>query len=721
MRTVYFGRDAFRLRPLPPGDLASVRPAVGRRRLPGPGQVEIRVRAAGLHYRDVLAALDLLGSASATASGIGNGTGTSTSTPATYEPPMLGLECSGVVERVGPGVPGLTRGTEVVALGTGALGSFLTTDAELVLARPEGVTLAAAGLPMAYATAWHALVDRARLHAGQRVLIHCATGGIGLAAVHVARLLGAEVLATAGSEDKRRRLREMGIAHVFDSRSVAFAGAVREVTGGAGVDVLLNALPGAGLEAGLEALAHEGHFVEIGNRDILADARIGLAPFRRSISFAAVDMVELLRTRPARLGEVLRSVFAELNAGRLPVLPYTAYPFDHGVRALRTMARAAHFGKVVLELPEEDRIRAVLPFGPDTVVRPGGAYIVTGGLGRLGSAFARWLLDRGAGRVVVNGRSWTPAVDELPSGAVAVFGDIADEGVAEHLVAAATRDGLRLCGVLHAAAVRDGGPLRTVGAEQVRRVWRPKVAGAWRLHEALANQTPDWFVLFSSATAMTGAAGEVATATAAAWLDAFAEWRRARGLTALSVNWGTWSDAGPGSAAGAAEGIGTAEGIAVLADLIAQGRGRAVYFGGTVEERTGKAAYRPVFGLFHTWPDKDAASARQVAEHPRDLRSRVATVIRDTVGLAPGTPIDADAPLPAVGVDSLLALQLRKALERDLGLHLSASFVVRHRTLAALTVELAELIGQSDRAGDRAADSAADRARNPAHGAADVA
>ena len=211
------------------------------------------------------------------------------------------------------------------------------------------------------------------------------------------------------------------------------------------------------------------------------------------------------------------------------------------------------------------------------VVRPGGAYVITGGYGGLGLLVARWLADRGAARIVLSGRGGPPpaaraAVAGLGARAMVVTGDVAEPGVAERLVAAACDGGVPLRGVVHAAGVFRDALAGDVTEAGLRAVWAPKVAGAWRLHEATAGADLDWFVLFSSAAALLGSPGQAAYAAANAWLDAFAGWRRAAGLPATAVNWGIWADIG--AAAGIALGgigpIGPDEGIAALETLLAE-------------------------------------------------------------------------------------------------------------------------------------------------------
>ncbi|WFB10697.1 type I polyketide synthase [Streptomyces sp. LX-29] len=710
-RTVRYGLDGFRLRAAHLGDLGSLELAAVGRRVPGQGEVELRVQAAGLNFRDVLTAMGLL--------------------PGDRDVQYrIGFECAGVVTATGPGVTEVRPGDQVLAvdLRGGAFGSFLTVSSAAVAPLPAGLDpVVAARLPVAYLTAWYALREVARLTAGERVLIHSATGGTGLAAIEVARTLGAEVLATAGSEEKRRCLRAMGVAEVMDSRSLDFRDQVWEATGGEGVDVVLNSLSGAAIRAGLETLRPFGRFVELGVRDILADSPLGLAPLRHNITLSTVDLIELQRARPDAFAALLREVLGEVAAGRLKSLPGIAFPLSAATDAFRHMAQARHIGKVVLTVPERGEATAVLPEGAPTV-RPGGAYLVTGGLRGLGLATARWLADRGAGHLVLNGRSRpSPVVaellDELTAGGTritVVLGDIADARTGERLMAAVEAEGAPLYGVVHCAMALEDAAVVNIRDDQLRRVWAPKAVGAWRLHQVTADRQLDWFVVFSSMASLLGNPGQGAYAAANSWLDGFAAWRSARGLPTLAVNWGPWGETGVATdfAARGYRTLSTEEGLTALELLLRHRRTQTGVIPGEPDTWVPAAGRRSdFFGLFtrDDRPDGDGrpADAERTGDGgpPRDdgIRARLqdlpvglgrraaleiylADHIRAVLRLR-ATSLDPQIPLKALGFDSLLAMELRSILERNLEIQLPGNFVWRHSTVAALAEGLAERMG----------------------------
>jgi phthiocerol/phenolphthiocerol synthesis type-I polyketide synthase C len=303
------------------------------RRPPAAGEVEIAVVATGLNFLDLLTALG--------------------TRPDGSDDEAIGAECAGRVLAVGAGVADLVVGDEVVALATDAASAVVVTPAELAAPVPTGLELeAAASIPIAFVTAWYALRDVARLRAGERVLIHSAATGTGLAALHLARDTGAEVFATAGNESKRAYLRSLGIAHVMDSRSLDFAEQVRAATGGAGVDIVFNSLAGDAIPAGLALLRAGGRFLELGKRDVYANRPVGMRALRRNVSITVIDLASLAVDDPARTGSMLRSVLALVEAGRLSPLPRELFPIHEAPMAMRWMAQAGHTGKIVLTHPD---------------------------------------------------------------------------------------------------------------------------------------------------------------------------------------------------------------------------------------------------------------------------------------------------------------------------------------------------------------------------------
>ncbi|MGW0535113.1 SDR family NAD(P)-dependent oxidoreductase [Streptomyces sp. NPDC003032] len=683
-----------------PGDLDSFEFVVQPRRGPGPGEVEVRADATSVNFINVLQAMGVYQRFS---------TGDE-------RMDVSAFDGAGVVTAVGDGVRSVQEGDRVAAMfvdgeQSAVMSSFATVRADCLLPVPDEVsTRDAAALPCAYLTAWYALRHLARLRPGEKVLIHSASGGTGLAALNLARACGAEVLATAGSEAKRAYLRGLGVRHVMDSRTLDFADQVRDLTGGRGVDVVLNSLTGPAQSAGLDLLAHRGRFIELGKRDIYANSRLGLLPFHRNVTFAGVDVLMMMRQDPELLAEGYRELAGMLAARTLPLLPVTEHPVAEASSAFHTMASARHTGKLVLTWPTTGI--DLLHVRPEDVpvVRRDGSYLVTGGLGGLGLLVAQWLAERGAAAVVLTSRGAPTAATRAALDALTedfgtrvevVSGDLAEPGVADALVRAALETGHALRGVVHAAAVVEDATVANLSAALLERVWRPKATGAWLLHHAVSGQELDWWVTFSSAASLLGNPGQGAYAAANAWLDEFTSWRRAQGLPATCVNWGPWAEVGRGT--GMAERgyamIEPAEGVAALERILCHDRdrtaytpvdlsrwlesypatGRTAFFAELATPAAGAEAAGARSALLDSLRDADSPQRRRQLLQP-EVVGHIAAVLRL------GTDrFDANTSLVTLGLDSLMAIALRNRLQRELGLDIPTTVMWTHPTASALT------------------------------------
>ena len=528
------GTDAVRLQIDQPGRLDALSVHAVKRIPLEDDQVEVRVVAAALNFSDVLKAMGVYPTLDGDA-------------------PVIGGECVGYVTARGCNVDSVEIGQRVIAFGPGTFGSHLTTLADLVVPIPDALSdREAATLGIAYLTAWHALREVGRLAPGERVLIHSATGGVGLAAVSIAKMIGARIYTTAGSAAKRELLSGLGVEYVGDSRTVEFADEILDATDGYGVDVILNSLSGEAIRRGVQILAAGGRFVELGKKDVYADAQLGLASLAKSASFSVVDLDLNLRLQPQRYGRLLQDILGRVLDGELQMLPVTEFTLDNAIDAFRLMASGTHIGKIVISIPADGSIQAVAPPPPQPLVRRDGGYIVVGGMGGLGFVVARWLAQQGAGMVVLNGRS-APSADvaaaiaemNAAGGRVEVItGDIAEPGTAERLVAAIEDAGLRPAGVLHSATVLADEIALNMSQPAAARVFAPKVAGSWWLHEATAHLDLDWWLTFSSAASLLGSPGQGAYAAANSWVDGLVAYRRSRGLPAIGINWGPWAEVG---------------------------------------------------------------------------------------------------------------------------------------------------------------------------------
>lgn len=665
---------------------------------PGPGEVEIEVRAAGINFVDVLSALG--------------------ARPDRVDGPVvLGGECSGVISAVGEGVAGLRVGDPVVAAGPDCFRRFVTVSAEFAAPKPPHIGFEqAATLPITFMTAHRAIHHLGRMRAGERILIHSASGGVGLAAVQLARRLGLEIFATAGSEEKRQFLRELGVQHVMDSRSLDFADEVMVATGGAGVDAVLSALTGEAMTRSLSVLAPHGRFLEIGKRDIYQDSSLGLWAFRRNGAYFAIDLIRMRSDRPRECAALLHEVVEMAARGEIQPLQHTVFPVSQAQEAFRLMAQARHIGKIVLSFADPEARVEVPDEGP---VRPDAAYLIVGGLGGLGLTIARWLVEAGARHLALAGRGEPTsearqAIAELEARGARVLVGRADVTRPQDLAALMawidkTLPPLR--GVVHAAGVLDDALLTKIGPDRLAAVMQPKVEGAWNLHAATADRPLDFFVLFSSLVSILGAPGQGNYAAANAFLDALARARCTAGLPALAIDWGPWAEVGMASRLGdrgplalrGIEGLKPSQGAEIFGRLLRTREPQVSVLSVNLRELfqhgpmlaqvpllaslAAETISEPATAPFRK-ALQDVPASRRLALLEDHLREQTARVL----GLPPSR-VDPTRSLDTLGLDSLMALELRNRLEAALGLKVSPTLAFNYPTLAAMADHLGRRLG----------------------------
>lgn len=661
-------------------------------------QVEVRVAAAGLNFSDVLKAMGVYPGLDGAA-------------------PVIGGECVGYVTAIGDDVDSLEIGQRVIAFGPGTFGSHLGTIADLVVPIPDTLPdNEAATFGIAYLTAWHSLCEVGRLSPGERVLIHSATGGVGMAAVSIAKMIGARIYTTAGSDAKREMLSSLGVDYVGDSRTVDFADEILELTDGYGVDIVLNSLAGEAIQRGVQILAPGGRFIELGKKDVHANANLGLAALAKSASFSVVDLDLNLKLQPAKYRELLQEILEHVADGTLEVLPVTEFGLRDAADGFRLMASGKHTGKIVISIPDGGTVEAIASPPPEPLVSPEGGYLIVGGMGGLGFVVARWLAEQGAGLIVLNGRSEPSddvraAIADLSSGGTrieVVTGDIAEPGTAERLVQTVQNNGFRLAGVLHSAMVLDDEIVLNMSESAARRVFTPKVAGSWRLHEATADLDLDWWLTFSSVASLLGAPGQGSYAAANSFVDGLVAYRRSLGLPAVGINWGPWAEVGRAQffADLGVSMITVEQGLAAMQLVLSAERARTGVF--ILDARQWFQSFPAAAGssLFSklqesTTPERraggairaelDALEGAAAAERPARLAAAIAGEIRAV--LRSTEPIDVDRPMESLGLDSLMALELRNRLEASLGTTLPAALVWAYPTITDLAGALCERLG----------------------------
>ena len=647
------------------------------------GEVEVAVRVTGLNFRDVLNVLGMYPG----------------------DPGAPGLECAGYVAAVGEGVTHVGVGDRVLVLTSGAFDGYVHAAAALTFPLPDNLTFAeAVSLPSAYLTAAYGLINLAQVQPGERVLIHAAAGGVGIAAVRIAQRVGAEVFATAGSAEKHAFLRALGVRHIYSSRTLDFADQILADTAGAGVDVVLNSLADAFIDRSVEVLAARGRFLEIGKRGIWSPEQFVAA--RPHGAYYAYDLTAVLQDEPALIDGLLKKIVCDASSGSLEPLPLRAFPAAMIVDAFRFMAQARHIGKIVITHP---------PSEAEGMVRADSNYLITGGLGGLGLAVAQGLAAQGARHLTLVGRSAaTPAaavvIEALRGEGIQVqvlAADVSLRGDVERVLAAAAAEQPPLRGIVHAAGVLEDGIVMQQRWERFERVFAPKVDGALHL-DALSRTLPiDFFVLFSSAAALLGSPGQSNYAAANAALDALAHRRRAAGLPALSINWGAWSEVGMAARLGAqdqqraaSKGIGmlsTRDGVAAFDLLLAQDATQAAVLPidwAALRSQMGADAPPPFYAAM--FKESDAVPSQQTArlEEVRmatsgaarraALEPYVAEQVVRVLGIDASYAPDPMQALIEVGMDSLMAVELRNRLETDLRVSLALASLFDRATIHSL-------------------------------------
>ncbi|MFC4161433.1 SDR family NAD(P)-dependent oxidoreductase [Chitinimonas lacunae] len=690
------GQGAYRLAISAYGSFDQLHYRPLERRAPDEHEVEIAVRATGLNFKDVLHALGML-AVEGQQSGAAN-----------VEEMLFGGDCAGEVLRVGRAVTDLRPGDRVLAcMAFGCLGSHVNVERRFVAALPEGIDeCAAATLPTAFLTAYYALVVCAGLRAGERVLIHAGAGAVGMAAIQLAQRHGAEVYATA-SPPKQALLRELGVVEVMNSRDLDFARHWAPERGG-GFDVILNSLGGDFIRASHDLLKPAGRFIEIGKLGILSEAEaLERQPGSRYIAF---DLMDLAREQPELIAEMLHTVLRQIEQGHLRPLPQTRFPAERCAEAFRCMAQARHIGKIVIEhaVPSD-----ALHCDPTRL------YLVSGGLGALGLMLARWLVRRGARRLVLLGRSAPDAAAAETLATLRDTGasidcrqfDVGDAAQVETLFD--ELDGEALDGIFHAAGTLDDATLPQQDWPHFERTLHGKALGAWHLHQASRRFSPRWFVCFSSIAGLFGGPGQANYAAASAFLDGLAHHRRSQGLPALSIDWGPWAGAGMAARldtaqrgrldGGGVTAIEQLEGLHALECLLRTDPPQAAVFPADwprLLQRFGATPFYREVAARHVSAaqvDEDEDFSRQLgtatpSERPARLTQALRRLLGSVLRADPAT-LDPEAPLRELGVDSLMGVELRSKLERLLGRAVPIALLLQGPSITVLGSAVLELLG----------------------------
>jgi NADPH:quinone reductase-like Zn-dependent oxidoreductase/acyl carrier protein len=647
---------------------------------PDEGYVQVRVEAAGLNFRDVLNVLGLYPG----------------------DPGPVGGDFAGTVTQLGEGVTGLEVGQRVYGTMQGAFASRFNVPAQFLAPIPDGVSAVEAATIPAAALTVRLSFDWSKLNPGDKVLIHAASGGVGLAAIQMAQRHGAEVYATA-STFKRATLRKLGVKHVYDSRTTDFADQILEDTGGAGVDVVLNSLTSEGfIEATVRATAKNGRFAEIAKRDIWTPEQ--MAEVRPDIAYEIVALDTVMFQEPDRIRDLLTEVSDGLAKGEWTPLPAEIYPLTEARTAFRRMQQARHIGKIVCQMPT--------PLAP----RPDRTYLITGGLGAIGLSTASYLAQRGAGDIVLTSRREPDAdalktiedITERYKTRIHTFSaDVGNESDVEKLLERIRGELPPLAGVVHLAGVLDDALLGQQDLDRFRTTLAPKAFGAFHLDRLTRDDKLDFFVVSSSVSSLLGPPGQANYSTANALLDGLIADRKAHGLPGTAINFGPWGGAGMASSEAASSNI-SAQGLlpldasgalGALAEVVANGTGQAT----VLKANWARAAKvmgssrPPILDL--VLPSEmsevvDSELLKQLQELPVSERATFITEFlqREVQGfLRLAQPPAATSRFLDLGTDSLMAVELRNRLHSQFGgkFTINATAVFDYPTIGGLGEYLA--------------------------------
>jgi acyl transferase domain-containing protein/NADPH:quinone reductase-like Zn-dependent oxidoreductase/NAD(P)-dependent dehydrogenase (short-subunit alcohol dehydrogenase family)/acyl carrier protein/trans-aconitate methyltransferase len=666
---------------------------------PNPGEIEIRIQATGVNFRDILNALDLYPG----------------------EPGMLGCECVGEIVAIGTDVHHLQIGQTVIALASGSFSQYVTVNAAIAIPLPQHLNIIdGATIPAAFLTAFYTLHHLAKIRPGDKILIHAAAGGVGQAAIQIAQQAGAEIFATA-SPQKWETLRNLGVTNIFNSRTLDFSAQILTQTQGQGVDIVLNSLRGDFITESLAVLKPQGRFVEIGKIDVWTKEQV--KQVKPNANYFLVDLVDLCQQQPQLIQNMLQQLVEEFEQHRLQPLAAKVFPMTQIVDAFRYMQQGKHIGKVVVDWGLENSLYPL---------KENCTYLITGGLGGLGLLVAEWLVKMGACHLLLLGRN-APTPDavlkiqelETTGARIAIAQiDVSQTAALSNILTEIENSAYPLAGIIHGAGVLDDGALLQMNWECFQKVMAAKVMGAWNLHTLTQHLPLDFFVLFSSATALFGSPGQANHVAANTFLDTLAHYRQTQGLPALSINWGIWSEIGSATQATkqmqqrGIEAIAPAEGIQILQHLMTQPLTQI----GVVPINWQKFPINSPF--FENFYPTNNPETSQTPLPNTDLLERLSqldkqagyelleTYLQEQIAKVLGFPpheINPQTGFFDLGMDSLTAIEFKNRLQTDLKITLPSTIAFDYPNIQTLahhlnnqlqptpelsTAEIAQLLAQ---------------------------
>jgi acyl transferase domain-containing protein/acyl carrier protein len=645
--------------------------------------VLVTPRAVGLNFRDVLNAMNLYPG----------------------DPGPLGNDFAGIITQVGSKVKNLKVGDEVLGTAFGSLASEALTHHQLVIKKPNTLSFAkAAAIPTVFMTAYYCLVTLGKLQAGETILIHAAAGGVGLAAIQIAQYCKASIIATAGSEEKRAYLASLGVKHILDSRSLSYQKEIARITENRGVNLVLNSLTGSGfVEASLASTAQHGRFMEIAKRDIWSPEQVNAK--RSDIEYHIIALDTVMTEQPEVAQQLLQEVMTLFAQGYLHPIKETIFTLSQAISAFKYLQQAKQIGKVIITIPPLE-----------IKLDKHASYLITGGLGGLGLEVAKYLSEKGAGRIILAARRAPDAkaqkvIAELQEKTELVCKkvDITNKDDVAQLIVFCNDKKYPLKGIFHTAGVIDDAPLDKQTPERFEKVFSPKAIGGWYLHELTQQQNIalDYFVMFSSMASLIGSAAQSNYAAANSFLDTLAIYRHQHDLPAVSINWGPWREIGMAKdleyihkRQGLMQ-FKPNEGISALDYVLHQNKAQLgvmrIDWDRLVEQ----------YSQIPSWLEELVASKNEsellkqlsntVGDENRKalLKKAVSLEIAKVLGLSNIDPQDERTGFFELGMDSLMALELKNRLQTLINQSLSNTVVFDYPTLQSMIKHLEVKVGIS--------------------------
>lgn len=650
-------------------------------------EIEVKIKASGLNFRDLLRILGMMRSIE-----------DPTNSKSVNEL-VFGYECAGVVTQIGANVTKFQEGDEVVVYRAGSIASHVVVPEALAVLKPSSLSFAeAATIPVAYITAYYGLIKCAQLKSSDKVLIHNAAGGVGQASVQLAKAVGAEIYATA-SPSKWNFLKKLGIKNLYSSRNLDFMEQIKSDTNGAGVDVILNSLNGKFVDKSVDILKQGGRFIEIGKLQVWDEQKF--KDKRPDSRFYTFDLSEI---NDEEISVLLQEIMHMIQQGDVNPLPVKNFSISEVEQAFRYIQQAKHIGKVALTFSND--------CNSTPLVRTDASYLITGGLGGLGLNILSWLANKGAKHIVLTSRS---KVNET---AKEIIAKLIKQGVKIDVVQADiskyedVQQVLSLCnnikGVIHAAGIIEDGLVSSQSADSFVRVMAAKVNGTWHLHNLTKHLTLDYFICFSSVASLIGSAGQSNYAAANAFMDQFANYRHTIGLPCISINWGPWSEAGMAASLTDrlhSQGYKTLTidaGLEIMEKIISSCMLPQVAVL-PMNWKVFLARFNKSIPFFDqlkiedsTKGDNvllvDALEAVDAHERLDMLESHIKQYIRSVIGLSASSKISDKVSVFDLGLDSLMAVELKNLIEKNIQKKLRSTLLFDYPTVTSLLSYLSKEI-----------------------------